>query len=109
MIMYLCNRLYQSILLHSVPKHFQMNKDRSSGFDNVDYSLASRYTIDIESSRLSVFNVQLRCNIRDTPWCMTPKQLAHAMHELNNTLPLSQFEEVQADVQQKMSYMTYIT
>ena len=81
-----------------------MKKDRSSGYRNVDYSVIKRYDVIIDDVPCTVVNVHLRCNIRDTPWCLTQEQLTDTMQSLKDSLPSSKFLEIDKDVQSRMFY-----
>ena len=85
-----------------------MTKNRASGVTNVDYSILNRHDVIVDGVAFESVNVRLNCDIRDTPWCLTPRQLAGTMKSLQETLPAREFEELDARVKKLMPYEDFL-
>lgn len=44
-------------------------RDRDTGLNNVQYTIARKYNMEIESTKINLLNVILECNRTFTPWC----------------------------------------
>ena len=40
----------------------------------MQYELISSYDLDIKDSPITIYNIGLRCDLDETPWCITPEQ-----------------------------------
>ena len=56
---------------------FQVSRKRdyATGVDTVQYELLSKKLVTISGYECHVYNIQLYCDVNDTPWCVTPDQL----------------------------------
>ena len=50
-------------------KKDQFSRDREGGYDNVDYELIRTDHLTIGGAKVTVVNVELKCNKEKTPWC----------------------------------------
>lgn len=48
------------------------HRDRHTGLNTVDFSVTETYDITIEKAPATVYNIELRCDKQDTPWCEHP-------------------------------------
>ena len=47
------------------------HRDRVTGVDSVQYDLISRHNITVDGAPVTVLNVELRCDLTKTPWCIS--------------------------------------
>ena len=65
----------------------------------MDFSIESTHQLHINgSSAVTVFGVSLNCNIRETPWCMSPNQLKLLLQDLREKLPEDKYKEIEEDI-----------
>ena len=50
-------------------KKDQFTRDREGGFDTIEYDLTRTDELQIGSTKVTILNVELKCNIEKTPWC----------------------------------------
>ena len=46
-----------------------------TGVDTVQYELLSKKEVTISGYKCYVYNIQLYCDLNETPWCVHPDQL----------------------------------
>ena len=44
-------------------------RDRKTGLSSVKYNLTDTYEVSVKGAPATVYNVELHCDRRDTPWC----------------------------------------
>ena len=47
-------------------------RDRNTGVTTVEYNIEKRTNLDINGAPCLVLNVNLNCNVDETPWCDNP-------------------------------------
>jgi len=50
-------------------KKDQFTRDREGGYDTVEYELIRNDQIMIGETKVTILNVELKCNVEKTPWC----------------------------------------
>ena len=50
-------------------KNLTRRRDRDTGVNNVQYAVATKYKMEIKSTKINFLDVNLECNTALTPWC----------------------------------------
>lgn len=50
-------------------KESTRKRDRQTGLNTLKYKIQSIHNITIDAIAITVVNIQLECDIKDTPWC----------------------------------------
>lgn len=74
-------------------------RDHVTGLNTTVYMIESENNIVINGSMVLVVGVRLQCNIRETPWCFTPKQLESTLKDLKNRLLPQEYEDLLVDIE----------
>lgn len=61
-------------------------RDRDTGLDNVQYRLKAKRKMTIESAPFIMYDVELLCDIRVTPWCVTKSKVNETLQLLNDLM-----------------------
>lgn len=70
-----------------------------TGLNTTIYTIESENNVVINGSTVLVVGVRLQCNIRETPWCFTPKQLESTLRDLKNRLSPQEYEDLLVDIE----------
>ena len=74
-----CSMIRKYCPVTSLPAdHFLQDtrhRDRITGINTVQYTVTSSRQLTIDDTHVKLINVELECDYKDTPWCVTPDQL----------------------------------
>lgn len=74
-------------------------RDRVTGLNTTEYTIESENNIVINGSSALIVGVHLECNIHETPWCMTPKQLELTLNDLSKKLSRKEYADLKRDLE----------
>lgn len=74
-------------------------RDHLTGLNTTAYTIESRNNIVINGSTALTVGVRLVCNIRETPWCTTPRQLESYLEELKNSISPQAYGDLLKDME----------
>lgn len=50
-------------------KQVQFKRDTKTGYDTLQYKLVLQREMEIDGAPITVYNVELYCDVKETPWC----------------------------------------
>lgn len=49
-------------------------RDKKTGINNIEFEITSKRNLTIDKAPVTILNVELECDIDETPWCVDVKK-----------------------------------